>query len=212
MSMSKGLEEDYKKRIVDVAKVYNDKFNNIRITYTYRDKTNCRKIITLLAKDSNFMHLCGIESYCNEDCNRSKNAGKFFRDCLDDCLRVENIWYSSLNKVDMKLRILGKLEKLLEKGVCICGYGKFEQLSFENAVRTNESILALTIMDNGKPNSIIDLRTNKANTDSLKNSCRVTEIKRHDIKRDIALPDIKFEFDKKKKSKRKKKDRKIQSK
>lgn len=200
--MKKGLSENYKKSIIEVAKIYNDNINNVEITYTYIHEGNQKKKIKLAAKDSNFMHLCGISSY-GEEMN-SKNAKNFFNDCIDEKLSVRNIWYSNIDKVDMKLRVLKNLELLLKKGVCVCGRGEFEKLTFEGAIRSDRIILAVTIKDGGIPNSIIDLRTNKANTETFKKKFRVIKIERYDKKNNRNLPDINIEFNKRKKKDTKK--------
>lgn len=209
----KGLDYKYRDLIFEVTEKFNSIFLKKELIYTYRDKSNSRKELIIACKPSNLMHLCGIAGYCEPTSNFEKNAIGFFSDALDNKLNMENIWYKDELLISTKLHALTAMEELLKKGVSVCGAGKFDLLTFDNAIRTGKTILAITYIvgtDSDKvPNSAIDLRTNKSDAKVFESSCRVSSITtRNTDTNEISIIEFNH-ITKSKKNKKKKKKQKL---
>lgn len=206
----KGLDYKYRDLIFEIAEKFDSLFLYKELTYVYRDKDNSKKQLVIKCNPSNLMHLCGILAYCETSDNLKKNANEFFHDALDKKLIMTNIWYKEELLVSTKLHALMTMEQLLQKGVGVCGAGKFELLAFDNAIRTGKIILAMTYIANNSgdknPNSAIDLRTSKANTKVFESSCRVTSIATKNLKTK-QISTVKFVHTPNSKKKKKKKER-----
>ena len=193
--MNKGLERDFKEQLRRVAAKYKACFVGKEIKYVYRDKQNKRRELFIGPKEQNFMHLCGIGCYGDglndpldlgkKNLDGSKGAKQFYSACIEGRLAMGDIWFNDINSVEIKLAALENLDSLFKQGVCICNYGTYERLSFQNAVRTSEIILALTFIKSCEdfliPNSAINLRSGKADTSAFKETYKVTSITVKDI-------------------------------
>lgn len=93
----------YKGNIYKAWKIYNAEFVNRKITYI----TNTKEL-TLVCKNYNFMHLCGID-YLN------KNARKFYYDCSIENLNFlyGHIKIKSNGDTIRKLQVISSLEELI---------------------------------------------------------------------------------------------------
>ncbi|MBO1087226.1 PBECR4 domain-containing protein [Enterococcus mundtii] len=206
--MIRGLDEEYQERIIKSAQIYERDFNNRKLVYSYyivdgNTKKKVRKELTVISKPENFMHLCGITYYANKQDfeNAKKNSSKFYRDCINEVLVLENIWYESIEKINVKLQALPQIETLLTNDVRVCEHGIFEYHRFENALRTNTAIVALTV--NGSiPYSLYNLREGSANAKiAFKKHYNVGSIEVFDNRTGEKLKKISIENLPKKKSK-----------
>lgn len=220
MSELVKFDESLRILLMNVAKKYENYFIKKEVTYIYRDKNNKRRMLVIRAQPQNFMHLCGIKCYgdgkgipmgeCNSD--TSKGASKFYNDCIEGKIKLNDIFYNQIQAVQIKLNALTAIDYLFSQGVCVCPSGNFERLMFDNAIRTNNIVLAITLKSIGStgsiPNSAIDLRKSKSNSKSFSETYRVTSIRIKDLT-DESVHEIKFELvSKKKKKKEKRKKRK----
>lgn len=215
--MNELIESDTSLRIMlkDTAEKYNRYFVKKEITYVYRDKSNKRHELLIKAQPQNFMHLCGIQCYGDGrgfplgeyNSDSSKGAIKFYEDCLEGKIRLNEIFYKKFQAVQLKLNALITMDLLFEKGVCICPSGNFERLTFDKALRTQKIILAITLKNTSStgliPNSAIDLRKSKSNSKSFLETYRVTSISIKDLI-DNSIEEKEFGLPPKKKKKKKK--------
>ena len=131
-----------------VSTYFNDFFVGKRVIYCTQNNK-----ITVHFSKSNFMHLCGI--------NYTKGTEKFFDDCLDDHLDIDSIHVKKDGTTMQKLQILSSIFELTSSHVRLTGPGTFLLLRFDNALRTNKQILALTLKSTDRkivPQSLLDLK------------------------------------------------------
>lgn len=213
--MNELIESDMSLRIIlkDIAEKYNRYFVKKEITYVYRDKSNKRHEVLIKAQPQSFMHLCGIQCYgdgrgfplAKYNSDSSKGAIKFYEDCLEGKIRLNDIFYKKIQAVQLKLNALITMDLLFEKGVCICPSGNFKRLTFDKALRTLKIILVITLINTSStgliPNSAIDLR--KSNSMTFSETYRVTSISIKDLI-DDSIEEKEFGLPPKKRQKRKK--------
>lgn len=180
--MLNDLPIEQLKSLNQIAQVYDQLFVNKRIEYIYRDMNNKRKILIVQHDTKNFMHLCGINHY-HPDIDGLKNSKNFFKHCLSECLSPSHIWYKDLGTVNLKLVALKSLNELITDKVLICESGTFTHVKFDNALRTNKMILAVSYIhstnDNAclVPNSALSLSHSKGNSPAFTNGRRPTQIR-----------------------------------
>ncbi|WP_301359286.1 PBECR4 domain-containing protein [Enterococcus spodopteracolus] len=209
------LDTSLRIALKEIAEKYNSYFVKKEITYVYRDKSNKRHELVIRAQPQNFMHLCGIQCYGDGrgfppgkfNSDSSKGAIKFYEDCLEGKIRLNDIFYEKIQAVQIKVNALKNMNLLFEKGVCICPSGNFERLTFDKALRTQKIILAITLINTSStgliPNSAIDLRKSKSNSKSFSETFRVTSISIKDLI-DNSIEEKEFGLPPKKKKKKKK--------
>lgn len=185
----RGLPTVYKNSLIKSLKEYNRCFLGKNITYNYKSSDNRDSCLKVVAKKSNFMHLCGIQSY-SED-GKKKNASLFYDDCCDDRIVMKNVWYKTEDEVIAKNTALESLELLFISGVRVGGYGRYEKLEFDHVVQSRQMTLAIGLVcdESSKlsnvflPKTTINLRIDeKGESPALRQSNFVNSIKIIDIK------------------------------
>lgn len=172
--------KNYEESFVKTAQLYEENLLDKYITYIYREN-NRRKEIEIFCGKENFMHLCGVKSYAYFDGINSKRAKEFFNHCINGAIEFKRCEIKSRQEVVQKLNALKNLADLVSPKAKMCGSGNYNYLKFDNAVRTNKQILALTFSQNRKylfyPSSSINLRDlNKNKSKSLSTSFKLTRI------------------------------------
>ncbi|KRM14315.1 PBECR4 domain-containing protein [Companilactobacillus nantensis] len=142
----------FKGNIIKAYAVYDKKFLNKKVIYKTQKRT-----VVLVCRKSNFMHLCGIDYYNN-------NNGRFFSDCKRgtlnfkrNCVKIKND-----GNTYRKLQVIGCLGDLLiqDKARLVGNTIKIFS-SYDYILRSSAAVIGLGCSWDGKryfPKSILNLK------------------------------------------------------
>ncbi|MBC1935919.1 hypothetical protein HCA69_06030 [Listeria grandensis] len=138
---------------------FKEHFVNKRVIYFYKEKHEIKQFSIYMVK-TNFMHLCGVKY--------RGGAASFYHDIQNKTLRIDDIETKSDGTTTQKLQVLPLLHELLNKHVKVCSQGHYLRLTYDKAIRSNKSILAITLKyastDKYVPTSLLNLRNGKYDT------------------------------------------------
>ncbi|MBA3925629.1 PBECR4 domain-containing protein [Listeria rustica] len=138
---------------------FKEHFVNKRVIYVYKDK-ELIKHFSIYMTASNFMHLCGVQY--------RRGAATFYNDIDNKTLRIKDVILKKDGTTKQKLQVLPLLNELIGNQVKVCHRGAYVHLAYDMAIRSNRSILAVTLkhahVDKYVPTSLLNLRNGKYDT------------------------------------------------
>lgn len=138
---------------------FKEHFVNKRVTYVYKDKEKLKQF-SIYMTASNFMHLCGVQY--------RHGAATFYNDIDNKTLRIKDVILKKDGTTKQKLQVLPLLNELIGEQVKVCLRGDYLHLAYDMAIRSNRSILAVTLkhahVDKYVPTSLLNLRNGKYDT------------------------------------------------
>lgn len=150
----------------DAYTFFKTTFIGHRMCYEY-DCGNSTRLLEVSMAKKNFAHLCGI--------HYEYGAVNFARDLETHHIAERNLLFAERKEIiDLKAQIMPCLSMLTSRGVRVTDNGKFLNLSFDHALRSQKEIVALTLTNGNPgtyiPNSLINLNYSKSNSRSIKHS------------------------------------------
>lgn len=142
-----------KNKIIDIenaANFFNNHFVNKRIVY--RTENNS---ISVEFKPEHFSHLCGLKY--------KYGAKQFFKAVLGKKLNLKLVEEKKDGTTSLKLDILKSIKYLISDQIRLTQGAVYLELAFDNAIRTNKKIFAITFKVNDQdtyhyPNSLLNLK------------------------------------------------------
>jgi len=143
---------NYFKTIRNAAIFIKDYFHNKTLHYKSETHNFSLKIL-----NTNLMHLCGLQY--------DSGAKAFFKDAVDNKLRIVKIKIKTDNTTLLKLQVLSELVKLTTSEITLCPASVLGEVRYHFAIRTNKKILMVALnsteSDYLVPISLINLTTMK---------------------------------------------------
>lgn len=147
-----ATQEKLKRYLIDIkfaANFFNTHFIGKEVIYQSKTQT-----LSLKFQPHHFLHLCGLKY--------QYGAKQFFKAVLENKLDLSKISVKPDGTTYLKLSLLKHIDLLISHDIQITGNAFYLHLKFDNAIKTNKLIFALTLtLDNHQelyPNSLLDLK------------------------------------------------------
>lgn len=138
-------------KIIKGARAYDNLVEGRKITYYFHRKGIPKRRVVYFY-GSNFMHLCGVHRY-------HKKAKGFYKDAIDDHLKLSKIATKRPKYVDGKLNSLKHIPKLVKKEELGFSEGTVvhKGTSYGEMVRTQSDLFALGTVEDRVTSNLVPL-------------------------------------------------------